>query len=427
MNAPTVKLFVAYTTNQLKVYQKKGNIQLLPSEVRRIRTALLAENSIYGLQYWTMVIMGIKLFLRISELLSIKIEDFDPELMMLESTSCYLSALALRIKGKWGDYHWLSMYVDNKFPELCPVRALLLYISLSGITEGLIFPKFLPGTTEATPDDSGTQSAGDDDQSTPHYPYAVFIRKMKDLLTRTLARQMGPRDIFGTHILRKTAYLFAIFGMLRQYGGEVRNLHNLLMTGIMDSACHVCIKNVRYYSQDASTRYEWDKAKRYRTENDVPNWRSIHILETNVIRAATESSRTEQQHLSKIANIYLTKYLGFSEEVPVSDAVEQAFLPVEKPTSTESWADLFVKERVSTRDYEDYLDKKKNDICYNLPVVPVVPSVPVAPHPPSANTTYDNSERSLLTGKSVYEKIKIFASMYASDKHRSPATFTASY
>jgi hypothetical protein len=61
----------------------------------------------------------------------------------------------------------------------------------------------------------------------------------------------GPCDIFRTHIIRKTAYLFAIFGMLRQYGGELHNLHNFLMTGIMDSARHACIKNVQYYSRDA--------------------------------------------------------------------------------------------------------------------------------------------------------------------------------
>mgnify|MGYP000016717267 CR=1 FL=1 len=97
---------------------RKGNIQLLPSEVRRIRTALLLDNGIVGLQFWTMVIIGIKLFLRISELLSIKIEHFDPSLMLLESTSCHVLALAIEIKGKGGVYHWLSMYVDDEFPEM---------------------------------------------------------------------------------------------------------------------------------------------------------------------------------------------------------------------------------------------------------------------------------------------------------------------
>jgi hypothetical protein len=85
--------------------------------------------------------MGIKLFLRSSQLLSIKVEDFDPELMMLESMSCHVSTLALRIKGKGGHYHWLSMYVDDQCPELCPIRALLLYIRLSRYSEGLYFSK----------------------------------------------------------------------------------------------------------------------------------------------------------------------------------------------------------------------------------------------------------------------------------------------
>ena len=53
MNAPKTKLYVAYMTNELKEYKSKGNIQLLPSEVRRVRTALLAGNSNEGLQYWT--------------------------------------------------------------------------------------------------------------------------------------------------------------------------------------------------------------------------------------------------------------------------------------------------------------------------------------------------------------------------------------
>jgi integrase len=430
MNDPKVKLYLAYMANHLKDYKKKGNIQLLPSEVRRIRTALLAENSIEGLQYWTMVLMGIKLFLRISELISIKVEDFDPELMMLESTSCYVSALAVRIKGKGGDYNWLSMYVDDDFPDLCPIRALLLYISLSGITKGYIFPSVLPSGVST--DDSGTECTGDkDDPSTLHYQYPVFMSKMKDLLTRNLARDMGVQDIFGTHILRKTAYLFAIFGMLRQYGGEVRNLHDLLMTGIMDSARHVCIRNVKFYSRDAATRFEWDKAKRHRTENDVPDWRSIHISDTNVIRAATEGSRTEQQHLSKIALIYLTKFLGFSVQVPVADAVEKAFSKPTTPAATESSADLYVKERMSAKDYEDYLGMKSTDdvayVAYN-PVMVVPRTVPLAvANPKATKMAYGNELRPTLKGKSVTEKIRILGSMFQSDKQLSPSTFTASY
>jgi integrase len=415
MNAPKVKQYMAYMKNQLRTYEKRGNIQLLPSEIRRIRTALLAENSIEGLQYWTMVIMGIKLFARISELLSIRMDDFDPSLMLLENKYCHVAALVVKILGKGGNYHWLSIYADDVFPELCPIRALLLYISLSGITEGYLFPKCL---------DSSTESTGNAGVCTAHYSYPTFIRKMKLLLTCTLCREMGPRDIFGTHILRKTAYLFAIFGMLRQFGGEVRNLHDMLMTGIMESARHSCIMNVRYYSRDACTRYEWDRAKAVSTENDVPNWRSIHIIDTNVIRAATETSRTAQQHLSKIALVYLTQFLLFSVQVPVATAVEKAFAP-KPPSATESSVDLYVKERMSSTDYDDYLKRKEHDVSYNPLAVPAV--LPSVPNSTASNRTYANELRATLAGKSVPQKIRTLGSMYLQDKELSPSTFTGSY
>jgi integrase len=430
MNAPTVKLYLKHMRNHMKDYKSKGNIQLLPSEVRRIRTALLAENTLEGLQIWTMVIMGIKLFLRISELLTIRVEDFDPELMMLQSPSCYVSALAVRIKGKGGDYSWLSIYLDNKFPELCPVRALLLYISMSGITTGYIFPQFLPGESsiQSNHDDSSTESTDDADESesTSHYPYSKFISKIKELITGTLARTMGPRDIFGTHLLRKTGYIFAIFGMLRQYAGPVRNLHDFLMSGIMDSARHACIKNVRFYSRDASTRYEWDRCKTLQTENDVPDWRSIHILDENVIRAATVASRTQQKPLPEIALVYLMKFLQLSVQVPVADAVERAFFQKQLTSATESCADLYVKERMSASDYTDYLEKKKNDRDLNETVI-TPPRVTPAPVATQVKKIYANPGRSALANKSVLEKIKIFSSMYQLDKDLSPSTFTASY
>jgi hypothetical protein len=420
MNAPAVKRYVSYTMNLLKGYKKKGNIQLLPSEVRLIRAALMAENSLHGLQYWTMVIMGIKLFLRVTELLTMKVEDFPSEFMMLESSTCHVSALAVRILGKGGDYHWLSMFSDDEFPQLCPIRALLLYLSLSRIKKGYLFPECLPrgDSTEATHDDSSTESTGEG-----HYPYLRFITKMKVLLNVTLGRDMGPQDIFGTHILRKTAYLFAIFGMLRQYGQEVGTLHDLLMQGIMDSARHACILNVRWYSRDASTRYEWDKAKRVRTENELPYWRSIHILDTNVIRAATETSRAQQQHLCKIALGYLTNFLGFTVQVPVLVAVEKAFSSITPTIAVESSADLHVKALLSAGDYQDYLDKKKLDTGNLAVVVRVVPSVP----PTTANLSYSNPERPTLAGKSTLERIKIFGSMYESDKGLRPCTFKAAY
>jgi hypothetical protein len=373
-----------------------------------------------------MVIMGIKLFLRISELLSIKIEDFDPSLMLLESTTCHVSALAVLIKSKGGDYHWLSMYCDDEYPELCPIRALLLYISLSGIKEGYIFPKILPAFRDvATYDESSTEPTGNDDESTLHYPYAAFISKMKFLLTVIIRREKCPTDIFGTHILRKTAYLFAIFGMLRQHSAQVQNLHDLLMVGIMESARHACIKNVRYYSQDASTRYEWDMAKRIRTEDEVPTWRSIHILNPNATRAQTITSRTEQQDLWNISMVYLTKFLRFPVDVPVHDAVDRAF--AKKPAATESSADLFLRERLTPPDYQAYLSRKTSEAGYNPPVGPSVPSVPSVLPSTSVVRIYDNPLRRTLAKQDNFHKIQTFDSMFQLDKDRGTGTFIGAY
>jgi hypothetical protein len=48
---------------RLSDYVTRGNIQLMPSEVRRLRTILLSENSLRGLQFWVMIILGIKMYL----------------------------------------------------------------------------------------------------------------------------------------------------------------------------------------------------------------------------------------------------------------------------------------------------------------------------------------------------------------------------
>jgi hypothetical protein len=110
---------------------------------------------------------------------------------------------------------------------------------------------------------------------------------------------------------------------------------------------------------------------------------------------------------------------------PFSAAVEKAFFQ-KIQAATEFSADLHMKERVSAKDYNDYLHKKKNDIFYNPPAVPAV--VPAVPNPTATKRSYANTLRPTLTGKSVLEKIRILASMYESSKELSPSTsFTGLY
>jgi integrase len=428
-NVTLSKPFLSYlkaNRELLKEYSKKGNIQLLPSQVHQIRVALLAENSLSGLQFWTMILLGIKLFLRITELLTLKVEDFDPELMMLESTNCFASALAVRILGKGNKYAWLSLYCDDKFPELCPVRALLLYISMTGIRSGFIFPQQLTPPTGVC---------------TQHYPYGLFLKRMKYLVTVNVGRQLGPQDIFGTHILRKTAYLFAIFSCLLRQSGPVVNLHELLLTGIMESARHACIKNVRYYSKDAMTRYEWDRAKATPSETQLGEWRSIHMEDINAFKDLTRNNRLMCAPLPDIAKVYLETYLGFSVHISVAAAVEKAFSKKANSPLTDSTADCFARTKLSANDYDDYLTHRRNDdenrATGTSVEVAVLPN-DTAPREDSVLTTtttttsrvdgrYENSMRRQLAKNTVPEKIRIFGEMYQSDKGLSTKTFSPSY
>ena len=46
INSPVVRKYLKFIKNEMKDYKTKGNIQLLPSEVRRICTALLSDRRI---------------------------------------------------------------------------------------------------------------------------------------------------------------------------------------------------------------------------------------------------------------------------------------------------------------------------------------------------------------------------------------------
>ena len=112
-----------------------GNIQLLPGDVRRLQHHLCNASTLYNLQIYTMIIIGIKCFLRASELIKLKIANFEPEYFIIRE-GC-IETLCLQIRGK-SDKNpvRLQLFKDNECPEFCPVRHLLVYLACSGISSG---------------------------------------------------------------------------------------------------------------------------------------------------------------------------------------------------------------------------------------------------------------------------------------------------
>ena len=120
-------------------WKVKGNVQLLPGEIRDVRDYLTNTNKLEDLQMYVMVLLGVKLFLRVSELLVLKIVDFEPQYQMVKSNR--VDGITVVVKGKSDPVPVrLVLFADNDCTEFCPVRHLLVYLALTGITEGFLFP-----------------------------------------------------------------------------------------------------------------------------------------------------------------------------------------------------------------------------------------------------------------------------------------------
>jgi hypothetical protein len=106
----------------------------------------------------------------------------------------------MKICGKSDDVPKdLIVWADKEYPEFCPIRHLLLYVKLSGLKSGYLFPP------EWTLPDAATG------KSILPYDYDDFLAKMKVICVEKLGRR-SKDNIYGTHIIRKTAYLFAFWG-----------------------------------------------------------------------------------------------------------------------------------------------------------------------------------------------------------------------
>jgi hypothetical protein len=81
----------------------KGNVQLLPGEVRHLRSYLVGSGSLANFQVYVMILLGIKLFLRADELIKLKVDDFLKDFQIITDGKL-IKALPLKIKGEFFYY-----------------------------------------------------------------------------------------------------------------------------------------------------------------------------------------------------------------------------------------------------------------------------------------------------------------------------------
>jgi integrase len=224
-----------------KEYTSRSTTALLPAELRQLRAYLLNQNTLEGLMIWTMTILGIKLFLRMDEVLNLKYGHFLPKYFVVKPG--HVDSLLVHIKGKKDNHpiHF-SLWTDHDCPDFCPVRSLLTWLCLSGIRDGFLFPT--------------AEQIGKTTNPTANYGYDSILSLYKRLMVQVLHfdPSENPSLIIGTHMLRKTGFLFAYWGIKSHTSNlKAPEFNDIDHATIQLDARHKDISGTKTYLSDSGT------------------------------------------------------------------------------------------------------------------------------------------------------------------------------
>lgn len=285
-----------------------------PSNLRDIREYCLSQNSLYYLMMWTIMIVGIKQFLRVQEVLNLRMEDFVERAFSVNDRN--VEALAMHVKGKTDVVEqllliWDENYDDYKYTEFSASRALLMWIKISGIKKGFLFPNqkdiLASNTNPAKP-----------------LAYKVYLDFIKFIIqgneTRgsIISKSYDPKKLVGTHVLRKSGYLLAIWGTkegsyndikLASIFQSARNKHS----SIAQSARHAeSCAYLHTYVRDAETCYHYIESSGdsdYVARNKVGAWRSIHVCDESMF----SNNQSPTLPLTELADYYFSDMLKIED------------------------------------------------------------------------------------------------------------------
>lgn len=309
--------------NAMKMYyirsrgwEVKGNTQLLPSEVRDLRDTLLNTGIFSDFQLYVMIVLGFKLFLRASELIALKVEDFEQELQILKLNR--VDTMSVIVQGKTDPLPVrLVLFADDVCPEFCPVRHMLVYMAFAGIKSGYIFPSKFYFKESNYKEYNRTLNNNHCDI---HMLYPEFLESMKHYMTRVLKKDTGNGKL-GTHILRKTGYLFATWGLYNQLetisdsviqANAIKKLPDLLWANVMQSARHQSTKNAITYQRDSATIYSMVALDSDYHKNRVSPWRSIIVYSKDNALKCTRDSRRFQKPMLDLCEYYVHDILNLA-------------------------------------------------------------------------------------------------------------------
>jgi hypothetical protein len=269
---------------------------------------------------YVMMLMGIKLFLRIQEILQMRVKHFKICYFLFNDNGT-IQGMCVLVNGKT-DKTWVPLMIwrDDENPEFCLVRHLLTWIKIAGIKDGgYLFPH---------PDNIGKGEGVYEH----HADYDWFLGWMKYLVFGILGKdkdKLSVVHIIGTHILRKTAYLFAVFGCKLFSVKNDPSKKDALATDPIDrsdilaGARHLDIKCIHRYVLDAGTLYSGFKRTGNLDEHRVSQWEPIHMSTHSSWEQCCTKSTRFQVPLTTLASKFAESDLGIIPSMQVGKTVGQ--------------------------------------------------------------------------------------------------------
>jgi len=154
---------------------------------------------------------------------------------------------------------------------------------------------------------AGIHDKGNNGHYCTHISYNDWLNHMKTVLCKTFPKDFNYDVGFCvcTPILHKTAYLFAIWGVLRMWTSldPGKPVSNITYVQTLLSARHASVAHACLYVQDSFTLFDLVQEEQYQESQHISTWKSILIVQTQAaIGIVAHSCINQQETVAKQAD-----------------------------------------------------------------------------------------------------------------------------
>jgi hypothetical protein len=202
--SPSLRNYLKTLSEETAEYTIQGSEPLDPWEFARVRNHLMSSGDPLDLMFCAIILVGVSLFLREDEVSQITVDDLDFKLSVVSEYA--IDSVGVWVQGKRDAGRVLLMlWANHANPQICPVRHLFLWLYVSRIRSGFIFPPSNALNEILEKQKTNPQQIF---SSKFQVDYSLVLEKIQDVFYNITARP-GP---FGTHSMRKTGFVLAIWG-----------------------------------------------------------------------------------------------------------------------------------------------------------------------------------------------------------------------